>query len=87
MKQYQISLDSQSIAALDELEQVLQIPKAKVIQKALAKLKEQFTQSFLVTKQPLRKKYIMDSLAGSIQIKDKKVVNYSEHVDDIYLQD
>lgn len=87
MKHYQISINQQTAATLDELEAILKMPKEKIIQKGLSKLKEHFSHTFIWTKPQKKKKYLLDELVGSIDIKGKKTVNFSEHVDDIYRQD
>ncbi len=82
MKRATISLDQQAITDLEELNNILKIPRSEIVQKALNQLKEQLIQAFTL---PIKKKkYIMDELVGSIHIKGKKKVNYSQTVDDIY---
>ena len=83
MKQYQISINQQTAATLDELEAVLKIPKAKIIQKGLVKLKEQFVHTFILPKKQ-KSKHIMDEFAGFIDLKTTKKTNFSQTVDSIY---
>ena len=85
MKQNTVILNQQSVAALDELESVLKLPKSEIIQEALIKLKEQFVQTFSVSKR--KRKYALDDLAGIITLKDKGTTNFAMESDDKYLKD
>ena len=88
MKQYQISINQQTAATLDELEAVLKIPRAKIIQKGLVKLREQFARQFVKTSHKQQKSYKhFDKYVGSIKLDTKEKTNYALTVDDIYVTD
>ena len=87
MKRYQVYLNPQSVSIVDELAKHINIPKSKLIRESIDRLAEQATKIFVATKTQSKKKYILDSLAGSISINGKKRTNYASRVDDIYLQD
>jgi len=85
MKTYQIPLNPQSMASLDELEHILRIPKVEIIQKAIAQLKkniEVFSLKKAQSPQPTYKHF--NNLIGFIDLKTKQKTTYARHVDEIY---
>ncbi len=86
MKRYQVYLNPHSVAILDEIQKLTSITRSKIIRDAVDKIATQVTMTIPVKKSG-RKRYILDSLAGSISIKGKKKTNYAQHIDDIYLHD
>lgn len=85
MKRYQVYLNPYSVAALDGIQKLTDIRRSKIIRDAVDKVAIQIVASLPIQK-PAKKRYILDELAGFIDLKTNKKTNYSQHVDDIYLQ-
>jgi len=86
MKRYQVYLNPQSVAILDDIQKLTDITRSKIIRDAVDKIATQVIATIPI-KKSTKKHYFLDDLAGFIDLKTKKATNYAEHVDDIYLQD
>ena len=77
MKQHQIFLNSQTIAALDKLENVLKISKAKIIQKALNQLKRKFADVLAMknTTSESPTKYLLQSIETAKKERKKGTIS------------
>lgn len=88
MKRYQVYLNQNSVSVLDEFEDLSNISRSKIIRKAIDNVAEQLIKVFAQQKRSGKKEYILDKLAGFVDLKtnDKKM-NFSQHVDEIYFID
>lgn len=87
MKRYQIYLNPQSVAVLDEFGEYSSIPRSKIIREAVDRLAEQIISVVAEKRSKKHKKYILDSLMGFIDLGKDKKTNYAQKVDEIYLRD
>ena len=86
MKRYQVYLNPHSVAVLDEIQKHTDISRSRIIRDSVDRLAQNISKVFADKKIP-KNTYILDSLAGSINIKGKKRTNYASKVDEIYLHD
>lgn len=86
MKRYQVYLNPHSVSVLDDFDKNTKISRSKIIREAVDRIAQKYI-SIVPAKAKRKKHYIMDDLAGFIDLKTKKKTNYALHVDDIYLRD
>ncbi len=84
MKRYQLYLNPHAISIIDDYQQITDISRSKVIRYLIDFASEQLIT--LIKRKDPRKKYIMDSLAGFIDLKVDKKVDLISNIDDVLLQ-
>jgi len=87
IKRYQVYLNSNSIAIIDDFEKAIGISRSKILRKAIDQIAQTFSQLLPVAKDKSYETPILDSLIGSIKLKTKQKKNYSMEDDMKYLQD
>jgi len=86
MKRYQLYLNPQSVSVIDEATGYIDISRSAIIRMVVDNLAENLTKLFAKKEKP--KEYpCLDSLIGTIKIKGKKQVNYSQRDDSLYYKD
>lgn len=86
MRRYQVYLDPHSVSILDDIEEETRISRSKIIRETVDRVAHSLTKVIAPTKTS-KKKYILDTLVGSISMKGNKRTNFASKTDDIYLQD
>ena len=86
MKRYQVYLNPSSISVLDDFQKYGNIGRSKIIRQAIDRLADQLVH-VVEDKQPHKKEYILDSLAGFVDLNTDKKTNFAQNVDEIYLTD
>ena len=86
MKRYQVYLNPGSVSIIDDFEKISAISRSKLIRQMIDKVAVQLV-SIVAKKKKRNKKYILDSLAGFVDLKTDKQTNFAQHVDDIYFSD
>lgn len=86
MKRYQVYLNQGSVAVLDDFEKISNISRSKIIRQAIDRMAEQLVRVVEAKRQD-KKEYILDSLAGFVDLKTDKKTNFAQNVDEIYLTD
>lgn len=87
MKRYQVYLNPNSVAVLDNFGENIDLSRSRLIQIAVDQIMHNLIKIFRATQTPPKKTYILDSLVGAIKIKGKRETNFAENIDEIYLQD
>lgn len=86
MKRYQVYLNPESVEVLDGVEKETRISRSKIIREAVERLAENINAT-LAERKRKSKKFLLDDLAGFIDLKTDKETNFAQSVDDIYLID
>jgi len=86
MRRYQVYLNQNSVAVLDDFEQVAGLSRSKLIREAIDRLAEQLL-SVVSIKTISQKRYVLDNLAGFVDLKTAQKTNFAQKVDEIYLSD
>lgn len=87
MKRYQVYLTPGSVSVLDDFEGISNISRSKLIRRVVDNIAEELIRVF-ADKKIKRPESILDSLAGFVDLKTDKKVNFSQHVDEeIYFKD
>lgn len=86
MQRYQVYLNPQSVAVLDDFEGEANVSRSKIIQGLVERLAVNLLAVYPSTKktQPRRG---LDRLIGIIKVPGDKKTDYASRADDIYLQD
>jgi len=87
IKRYQVYLNSNSIAIIDDFEKAIGISRSKILRKAIDQIAQTFSQLLPVAKDKPYETPILDSLMGSIRLKTKEKKQYSIEDDMKYLRD
>ena len=88
MKRYQLYLSPNSVGVLDDFEGISDISRSKLIRRIVDNIAEELIRVFADKKKANKKEYILDKLAGFVDLKTNKKINFSQHLDeDIYFQD
>ena len=87
MKRYQVYLNPQSVSILEEVEKIAGIGRSKLIREAIDRFAENLAQVFAAKQITPEKTTILDSLVGSIKIKNKAETNFAQKSDAAYLGD
>lgn len=83
MKRYQVYLNPHSVSILDEIEEGTRISRSKIIRDTLDRIAQQYA-ALTPLKTKSKKRYILDEMAGFIDLKTKKKTDFARHVDNIY---
>ena len=85
MNRYQVYLNPQSVATIDEVAKISSLTRSRVIQEAVDAVANRFG-NLLATIVPSKSSRYewLDELVGSARVKGKKKVSLSTEVDDIY---
>lgn len=86
MTRYQIYLNSESVAIIDEAEEHIGISRSKIIRDLVDRYAHNMLKIFSITHTIKSKKSSLQGLVGIINT-DKKVTNYAMQSDRKYLQD
>ena len=86
MKRYQVYLNQNSVSVLDDFEKISNISRSKIIRQAIDRLAEQLAR-IVDYNWSQKKEYILDSLAGFVDLKTNKKTNFAQNVDEIYFSD
>ena len=86
MKRYQVYLNQNSVSVLDDFEKISNISRSKIIRQAIDRLAEQLAR-IVDYNRSQKKEYILDSLAGFVDLKTNKKTNFAQNVDEIYFSD
>lgn len=86
MKRYQVYLNQNAVSVLDDFEKISNISRSKVIRQAIDRLAEQLVR-VVDDRRSQKKEYILDSLAGFVDLKTDKKTNFAQNVDEIYFSD
>ena len=86
MKRYQVYLNQGSVAVLDDFQKISNISRSKIIRQAIDRVAEQLV-SVVEVGRSNKKEYVLDSLAGFVDLKTNKKTNFAQNVDEIYLSD
>lgn len=85
MKRYQLYLNPQSVHILDEVTEISSLSRSKLIQTAIDGAASRIGNLLAAIKPPKAQDYsIWDRMAGSIKIRSKKTVNFSNREDAFY---
>lgn len=84
MKRYQLYLNPNSVSIIDRFEDLTNISRSKVIRYLVDSASENLT--LLIKRKEPRKKYLMDSLAGFIDLKTNKKLDLISTIDEVILQ-
>lgn len=87
MKRYQVYLNPHSVSVLDDFQGISDISRSKLIRQVTDNVAEQLIRIFAERKGSSKKEYLLDKLAGFVDLKTDKKTNFSQHVDDLYLSD
>ncbi|MBI2036475.1 hypothetical protein HYT17_02505 [Candidatus Microgenomates bacterium] len=87
MKRYQVYLNPNSVAILDELGESIDVSRSKLIQSVIDGIAYNAAKIFSAMKIQPKKTSILDSLAGSIKVKGNGKTNFAQNIDEIYLSD
>lgn len=87
MKRYQVYLNQNSVAILDDFAKPINISRSKIIQMVVDAVAHNLTKVFISTNTPPGDTYILDSLVGSIKVKGRGKTNFAQNIDEIYLND
>lgn len=87
MKRYQVYLNQNSVAILDDFERYTNISRSRLIRAAIDRLAENLTRVFVAKDISPKDKYVFDSLIGCLSFKNRKKTNLASQVDDLYFQD
>lgn len=86
MKRYQVYLNQSSVSVLDDFEKLANISRSKIIRQVIDRVAEQLIRVVEV-KRSAKKEYILDSLAGFVDLKTNEKTNFAQNVDEIYFSD
>lgn len=89
MRRYQVYLNPYSISVLDDLEKIIGISRSRQLRLVINRVAEELT-SILRAKQASQNKkgFLLDELAGFIDLKTDKKTNFIEDIDRVvYFQD
>lgn len=84
MRRYQVYLNPNSVAVLDDFEKISGVSRSKIIREAIDRLAQQLLSIVLVKTETGQKRYLLDELAGFIDLKTSKKTNFAGKVDEIY---
>ena len=84
MKRYQVYLNQISVSVIDDYEKLTKMSRSKVIRYLVDSASEQLI-TLIRQKEP-GKKYLMDSLAGFIDLKTNKKMDLVSNIDEVLLQ-
>lgn len=87
IKRYQVYLNSNSIAIIDDFEKAVGISRSKILRKAIDQIAQAFSQLLPVEKNKPYETPILDGLIGSIKLKTRGKKFYSMEDDMKYLRD
>lgn len=86
MKRYQVYLNPNSVAVLDNFEEISNISRSSVIRQIIDKVSEQLIRVAMPRKST--KKYsVLEQMAGFVDLKTNKKTNFAQNVDEIYFTD
>ena len=84
-KRYQVYLDPRSVSVLDEMSQAASINRSQIIREVSDAAANRIGNLLAAIKPQKSGNYSwMQEMVGSITLKNKKIINVSERVDDIY---
>ncbi|TSC66779.1 MAG: hypothetical protein CEO21_27 [Microgenomates group bacterium Gr01-1014_80] len=88
MKRYQVYLNPNSIAVLDDFEELSKMSRSKLLRLVIDRAAEQAVEILRLIHPVKRggRKRIMDSLAGFVDLKTDKKFSFSKHIDEVLLQ-
>lgn len=87
MKRYQVYLNPNSVAVLDNFEEISNISRSSVIRQIIDRISEQLIRVAMPRKST-KKESVLDSLAGFVDLKTNKKTHFAENIDEeIYLTD
>lgn len=81
MKRYQVYLNQNSVSILDDFEGISEISRSKLIRRIVDNVAEELIKIF-AEKRSHKKEYLLDKLAGFVDLKIDKKINFSQHVDE-----
>lgn len=84
MKRYQVYLNPHSVSIIDRFEDITNISRSKVIRYLVDSASENLI--MLIKRKEPRKKYLMDSLTGFIDLKTNKKLDLISNIDEVILQ-
>ena len=83
MKRYQVYLNPNSVAVLDNIDD---ISRSSISRRAIDRISEQLIRVAMPRKS--NKKYsVLDQMAGFVDLKTNKKTNFAQNVDEIYFTD
>lgn len=86
MKRYQVYLNPNSVAVLDNFEGISNISRSSVIRQIIDKVSDQLIRVAMPRKST--KKYsVLEQMAGFVDLKTNKKTNFAQNVDEIYFTD
>lgn len=83
MKRYQVYLNPNSVAVIDDFEEISDISRSKIIRRAIDAVAEQLI-AIVAAKRAQSKVSAFDKMAGIIKDELPGPTNYSQRVDEIY---
>lgn len=86
MKRYQLYLNPHAVSILDDFKKISNISISKIMRSVADRVAEQLIM-VVAEKRKSKKKYILDELAGFIDLKTNKKTNFAQTVDEIYFND
>lgn len=85
MKRYQVYLNQQSVATIDEIANLKGISRSKIIREAVDAAADRISNLLANLKPTPPTKYsAFNQLIDSIRLKDRERIKLSENIDDIY---
>lgn len=84
MRRYQVYLNPYSISVLDDLEEIIGISRSKQLRLVINRVAEELA-SILRAKEASQNKkwFLLDELAGFIDLKTDKKTNFTEDIDEV----
>ncbi len=86
MKRYQVYLNPNSVAVLDNFEGISNISRSSVIRQIIDKISDQLIR-VAMPRNPVKGTSILDQMAGFVDLKTNKKTNFAQDVDEIYFTD
>lgn len=88
MDRYQVYLDPQSVAVLDDFGEAINVSRSKILRSVVNHLAEEFAKLLAPTKKSSQHYRYFDKLVGCLSLRNKSKTNLVEAVDEVvYSQD
>ncbi len=87
MKRYQLYLNPHAISIIDEIGEFTDISRSSLIRIVVDSVAKNLAKILAARKTSSKNYKYLDSLVGTIEIKGKKQVNFSERADSLYYKD
>lgn len=86
MKRYQVYLNPNSVAVLDNFDEISNISRSSVIRQMIDRISDQLIR-VAMPKKSTKKYSVLEQMAGFVDLKTNKKTNFAQNVDEIYFTD